>query len=206
MGRGSNAGESPPGKSTGHTALPGHEARAWECGSEAGGAAVTVRESTRDAGPGARPLREPAAAEWGWGGRRPGTRGQQAVSGASTHPRPASLPRPQPAFLRPTLPRPRELPLALFVAPPFLGHVGAQREPGDRPRTRPSFEQPQPVAQQPHPGRRRKSPLRVRKARSSAERPCWPGFRLGTSRRLPAGGEQDPSSWKDLKNCCITRR
>lgn len=47
MGRGLNAGESLPGKSTGHTALPGHEARAWECGSEAGGAAVTVRGEAR---------------------------------------------------------------------------------------------------------------------------------------------------------------
>lgn len=123
MGRGLNAGESLPGKSTGHTALPGHEARAWECGSEAGGAAVTVRGEAR-----ATPAQVldlsgwPAAQPSGVGRRRPGTRGQQAVSGASTHPRVPLLSRaPQPAFLRPTLPRPRELPLALFVAPPFLG-------------------------------------------------------------------------------------
>lgn len=116
-----NAGESLPGKSTGHTALPGHEARAWECGAggRRGGSHGSGR-GTRDAGPGARPFRVTAAQPSGVGRRRPGTRGQQAVSGASTHPRVPLLSRaPQPAFLRPTLPRPRELPLALFVAPPL---------------------------------------------------------------------------------------
>ena len=109
--------------STGHTALPEHEARAWECESKAGGAAVTARGEAR-----ATPAQVldlsgwPAAQPSRVGRRRPGTRRQQAVSGASTHPRVPLLSRaPQPAFLRPTLPRPQELPLALFVAPHFLG-------------------------------------------------------------------------------------
>ena len=122
MGRGLNAGESLPGKYRPHRAAGTRSAslgvreRGRRGGSHGSG------RGARDAGPGARPLRMAGgAAEWGER-RRPGTPRQQAVSGASTHPRVPLLSRaPQPAFLRPTLPRPRELPLALFVAPPFLG-------------------------------------------------------------------------------------
>lgn len=192
--------------STGRTALPEHEARAWECGVwERGrrGRQPQLRKQPR--APPARALRLPrwaAAQPRKTGSWRPETQRQQAVGGASTHPRVPLLSRaPQPAFLRPTLPLPRDLPLALFTVPAFLGisvptgSRAAARAPGPVP----SCLNPQP-SRSIHgkeaagkAARRRKSPLHLRTQRTgAASLACASAVARG--RHLPAGGSKTPRS------------
>ena len=172
-------------------------------GARPAGSAATAQAQPR--APPARALRLPrwtAAHPRETGSGRPGTQRQHAVGGASTHPRVPLLSRaPQPAFLQPTLPVPRDLPLALFVAPAFLGisvprgSRAAARAPGPVP----TFLTPEPsrsIHAKEAAGkaaRRRKSPLHLRTQRAgAASLPC--ASALSRGRHLPAGGSKTPRS------------
>lgn len=91
---------------------------------------------TRDAGPGARPLEVAGGGQVGWGEGGLGL-GDNKRLAEPTHRVSTLLSRaPQPTFLH--YPPFKEIATDLVRRTTFLRHVGAQREPGDRPRTRPS--------------------------------------------------------------------